>query len=162
MVSIFEHLQSNTIVWFILAICTMLGIPSLVFAIIALKKDDKVQGFACLKKSNSIVSINQKRVKKLEVLFDNKPVDNTVITCISIWNSGNKTIRKEDIASRGPLTIVTNNGSEILDAYIIYESDPTYCFNISTVSNNSVVLDFEYVDLCLSSKKCIKGAPKST
>ena len=141
-----EQFQNNTFIWFFLAVCTSLGIPAFIFAIITRKKDNKALEFACFTKSNTIVSRGQKRIKKLDVFFDNKSVDNVVVSQIVIWNNGNKTIKREDIASLGPFTIKATNGTEILNADIVYESDSLYCFKIDKANQNVITLDFEYID----------------
>lgn len=146
MTNIFEQLQNNTIIWFILSFCTVLAIPALIFAIVTRRNDNKAQQFAYYSKSNLIVSKGQRRIKDLNVVFNNIPVDNVTVTQIAIWNNGNKTIKREDIASLGLFTLRMTNNAKILNADIIHESDAIYCFKIDTINKNDLTIDFEYVD----------------
>lgn len=146
MTNIFEQLQNNTIIWFLLALCTAIAIPAFIFAIVTRRNDNKAQEFSYYSKSNLIVSKGQRRIKDLNVVFNNKPVDNVTVTQIAIWNNGNKTIKREDIASLGSFTLRMTNNAKILNADIIYESDAIYCFKIDTVNQNNLTIDFEYVD----------------
>lgn len=82
-------------------------------------------------------SINEVLVKEIE--------ENVYLISGVLWNSGNKTIKSDDV--RIPITLSTGNGSRILDFRINQEKDSIVAgFKLSQSSANSVELDWDYFD----------------
>lgn len=141
-----EQLMYNPVVWILLALCTFVGLPSFIYTIHSRHVDKKKRELSATSNSNNIVKQGKSSIDKLKLTFDGKPIEELTMTKIALWNSGCEEIRREDIASDSRLCIKCNDGTEILDAEIIFESDTTNNFSIVTIESNKVTFDFEYVD----------------
>lgn len=141
-----EHLQQNTIIWVVLSICTIIGVPSFVYTIFSRHKDKTKKEISTISKSNTIVKKGKRAIEKLDISFDGKSVDNLVITKIAIWNSGNVVLNHDDFASEGKLCIISKDETEILYAEIISESDSMNQFEINQIDNHKIIIDFEYIE----------------
>lgn len=141
-----EMLKNNSIVWFILAMGTLIGIPSFIFTIYTWIKSKRKKVVSVEKASYSIVNKSNKPMEKLKVLFNGEEINNISVTQFAIWNSGNEEIRREDLASEGKLCIKSRGKAKILDAIITVESEHTNKFCIKSINDNCIELDFEYVD----------------
>ena len=135
--------MSSPISWSILAFCT---IGSLVFGIYTWIKNKSKRRLSIEKTGYRIVDKGKNSIKKLRLLFDGKEIKDLTITKFVIWNSGNDVIRKDDIASERPLRIIRTGRAEILDAEIIAETELSNKFKLKSISSDTIVIDFEYVD----------------
>lgn len=139
----FEYIKNSNIIWVILSLCT---VASLVFGIISWVKSKKRKQFTYATKSNYIILNKANQIEKLDLKFDGKSIDNLTITTIVIWNSQNSEIRIEDIVTDYELTVFSKGDTEILDAKIIFESEPANKFSIIETTLQKVRFGFEYVD----------------
>lgn len=139
----FEAIKNNTVIWIILASCT---VGSLLYAIITRAKDKKKRQIAYARRSNYIVSKNKKSIERLNLTFDGKEINDLTVTKFAIWNRQDIEIRREDIATDCQLKIKSIGEAEILDAEIILENEKTNKFSILSLDNKEVVFDFEYMD----------------
>ena len=139
----FEAIKNSTVIWILLAFCT---VGSLLYAIITRAKDKKKRQIAYARRSNYIVSKNKKSIEKLTLTFDGKEIDNLTVTTFAIWNAQGIEIRREDIASECKLKIESIGKADILDAEIILENEKTNKFSIVSLDNKKIVFDFEYID----------------
>lgn len=141
-----ENLQNSSLVWAILAICSLIGIPSFVFTIYTWYKGNRKKEFSFSQDSYWIVKKGKKKIEKLNLLFDGKEIDDLTITKFVIWNSGNEEIRRDDLVSEKPLAIKSIGKAQILDAQIIVYTESTNKFSITKVESKKATLDFEYVN----------------
>ena len=141
-----EHLQNSPVVWTILTICSLLTIPSLVFAIYTWIKGKQKKEFTISKDGYCIVREGKKKIKKVSLLFDGKEIEDLSVTKFVIWNSGNVDIRREDVASERPLMIHNTGNANILDANIIVETDSTNHFSVDIIDSDRIIIDFEYAN----------------
>lgn len=139
----FESIKNSNITWIILSLCT---IASLVFGIYSWIKSQKRKQLTYATKSNYIIQNNVRKIEKLDLMFDGKKINNLTITTFVIWNSQNTEIRSEDIVSDYELSISGGDEAEILDARILYESEPANKFTIIDSTSQGVRFSFEYVD----------------
>ena len=65
-----------------------------------------------------LVGPNAVLPSQIEFLFRGDKVPNVTMSKIAIWNSGNTTVKGDQIVSSDPLRIVTSTGSNILEAII--------------------------------------------
>ena len=130
----FDEIRNSSVIWWLLSICTFVGLPSFFFTVYSFFKNKKKVEMSALKKSRQIITIKNKKIEKLSLRYENIPIDNLSITKYAIWNSGNVEIRREDIASLKPLKIKSNGDIKILDASIIRNTDEDNGFTITHVS----------------------------
>ena len=138
-----KFLMDNPVAWMILAIFT---IASLIYAIYADVSNKKRQEFTSAKSNYQIIKKGASTVKKLNLLFDNKNIDDLTITKLAIWNCGNKEVRSNDMVSDKPLSIISTGEANILDAEILVQSDEDSKFKILISEPKRISLDFEFVN----------------
>ena len=141
-----EHLQNSPVVWTVLTICSLLTIPSLIFAIYTWIKGKQKKEFSVSKDGYCIVRKGKKKIEKVSVLFDGKEIDDLSVTKFVVWNSGNVDIRCDDIVSERPLAIRNIGNATILDATIIVETDSSNKFSVINVDSETVMISFEYAN----------------
>lgn len=141
-----EALKNSSVVWIVLAICSLIGIPSFIFAIYTWFKGKNKKRISTEKKSYRIVKKSKRSIDRLKLFFDKKEIEDVAITQIALWNSGNEVIRKDDIASERHLCIKSKNDANILDAEIAVESETSNKFKINSVTSECIELDFEFFD----------------
>ena len=138
-----EAIKNSNITWIILSLCT---IASLVFGIFSWIKSKKRKQFTYASKSNYIIQNKANQIEKLDLKFDGKKIDNLTITTIVIWNSQNTEIRSEDIVTDYELSLYSTGDTEILDAKIVFESEPANKFSIVDSNPKRIKFGLEYVD----------------
>ena len=141
-----ESLKSNTYVWAILAICSLIGIPSFLFAIYTWIKSKKKKLFSIAKTKYQIIRTGKNVIEDLKLSFREKEIEDLTITKLAIWNSGNQEIRQEDIASEGPLRIISTGDANILAVSILTQSDPSNQFLVTLKNEKEALIQFEYVN----------------
>ena len=81
----------------------------------------------------------------LELSYSGKKIENFTVSKIAFWNGGLETIHRKDIVSPEPLIVKAKEGTDILDAKIIYSRDPANEFSL-TKDQLQFRLDFDYID----------------
>lgn len=151
--------MSNIVSWFeshpVLGIIGFLiGLLGLIFTlwgvIITIRYKTKKRLFYSVTGINLIEDYSDK-LDGLEMKYRNEKVKTLTVTKIAIWNSGNTTIRKEDVVQTEKLRIVVPGSYNILDFEIIQTNEPTNEFILTrdkdiSESINEVILEFNYVD----------------
>ena len=81
----------------------------------------------------------------LELSYSGKKIENFTVSKIVFWNGGRETIHRKDIVSSEPLIVKAKEGTNILNAKIIYSRDPANEFTL-TKHQSQLKLDFDYID----------------
>lgn len=100
-----------------------------------------------------ILSLRTEVKGKVQVLLDNKPVNEARLVILRIWNSGNQPIRTEDYDQKNPIKFNFGSGTEVLDADIL-ETIPSDLKSRSILRLNSESIEIE--PLLLNRKDSIK------
>lgn len=133
-----SFLSRNPIVYFLLAICTLLGAFWGKKGLSKKRISFRSVSFPIIRKSTNAIS-------NVSILYKNKSVTNLTITNFIIWNSSDKSIRKEDIVPLSPLHFSTKNiNTEILDLSIIETNNPTNNAYIN-LTENEFSFSFDYL-----------------
>ncbi|MFA6251830.1 MAG: hypothetical protein WCX74_00260 [Candidatus Paceibacterota bacterium] len=87
------------------------------------------------------------KIDEIKIIYKNSNINNFSITKIALWNKGKDTISKNDIASADKLRIVPLNGTQLLDAEIIYEKNNINKFSLN-LSNKEreIIINFDFFD----------------
>lgn len=136
-----EKLMQSPVAW---AILSMITIISLVIAIYSLFATTKKKEISYDEKSYSIVRKGKNMLKDFELLYKGNEIPNITVTQYAIWNSGNQLLSKADFVADQPLRVFGKEDAQILDAYILTESEESNKFSLK-ISENTVWLDFDYV-----------------
>lgn len=110
-----------------------IGISGLVLALIGIVLTLKYRKIRRISYAIAGVNLFQDISNKqdgLEVSYRGKLTENVTRTTIILWNSGNTTIKSDDIAKSNVLKIVAKKGVAILDCRVIQTNEPTNQFNI--------------------------------
>lgn len=96
--------------------------------------------------SFNLIKDASKKLKKLEVIYSKKKIENLTVTKIAFWNDGKETIRKDDIPQAAPLKIVINNKYKILEAEVIKRTNEENLVKVIKKNNKSIIVTFDYLD----------------
>lgn len=141
-----ELLKESNTVWTVLTISTVLAIPSFLFAIITWVKS-RVKRELSFDRVTALLADNGEGIADdLKLLYKGNELESIYVSWITIWNSGNQEIRREDIASEHPLCVKCKNKNTILNAKIKIESDTASCFHISQPYEDQIEIEFEFVN----------------
>jgi hypothetical protein len=89
---------------------------------------------------------NEVLAQEVVIFYKNERVLNLVKSNLTMWNSGNQTIRHEDIVASSPILITLSPDDKVLNASIIKLSLPQNGISIETRSEREVVVDFLYLE----------------
>lgn len=139
-----EKLMENPYAWLVLATCT---IGAMIFALYTWFAGKERKEISFSSNSFKIINAGKSTIPELQLLYQNKAIDNLTITRFAIWNSGNRVISSDDIVAVKPLTLAChNNETKILDATIIKQGEPTNMFKTIRAEEDKFILDFDYID----------------
>ena len=99
---------------------------------------------------------------RIEIRFDNMTIDRVTKTTLWIWNSGNRTIHRSDIAQSDRLRIVLPDDTKILQVKTssgVIANDVT----VSELTSDAIFPSFEFLDPDQGFKcEILHTAPKNT
>ena len=122
------------------------GIVGGVYGYITAKSNKRKKEITYTYYSNVLVQNGKEITDGIKISFNERRVKNITATKIAIWNSGNKSIKKDDFVKSIPFKIFVDNDAEILDAKIIAENEPCNNIKIQSKTSKELVLDLEYLD----------------
>ena len=143
-----EALKSSNFVWAFLAICTFIGVPLSIYAIISGKRKKQ---FSYAKTTYQVLSEGKSPIKKLKFSYGDTPIKDLTVTRFTIWNSGKGAIKSENLHKKLPLCIKNSENVQILDASIVAASDENVGFdlmnseekaNLDCIDDNDIVIKF--------------------
>lgn len=123
----------------------ILAIIGLIISIYFGKKSKRDKTISYCKHTKHLVLPRDIITPELHIFFGDKEIGNVSVSVYTLWNSGNETIRIDDIVSSKPLAILATDHSEILDAQIIKRSEDSCDFGIS-YDIYKAVLGFDFID----------------
>jgi len=133
-----SFISTNPIIYLLLAIFTILGAFWGKKGLSKKRISFRTVSFPIIRESTNAIS-------NVSILYKDKPVTNLTITNFVIWNSSDKSIRKDDIVPLSPLCFSTNNeNAEILDLSIIETNNSTNNASLD-LSGNKFSLSFDYL-----------------
>lgn len=138
-----DVLLNNQIIQLIVIVFAVIGLPCTLY--FGLNNPSKRQ-FSCSIYFARIIQSGVSKLKKLNVLYENNPVDCLSSSTFALWNSGKIDIRSTDIASGRELKIKADDKSKILDARILKCSDETNAFAIKKIEEKEVEISFDFVN----------------
>lgn len=140
--NLIEDVGNNPIFQIISLLIGLIGIFLAILFFIKSKKQTK-PFFA--KRSFNLISEKIKIIGNFNISFNNKEINNLTITKVAIWNGGNQTLNHSDFAQNDLLKIKAEEGIEIYDCKIVYESNKTCMMNIN-VNRNEIMVLFDFFD----------------
>ena len=120
-----ESLMNSPVAWLILALMTAI---SFVYAFYCQKVNKERKELSYTKATDVLIYNHTTKFEKLNIHYGSEPIDNLCVTKIAVWNSGNRVLQKEDFVKKNTPSITALNGSRILEASIIMESEKTNKF----------------------------------
>ena len=144
-ISIFiETLAKNPWLVIISFIITFLGF---ILAFIFYFKSKKVKKPRLESRSLNLLKESAEKIEGLKITYLNENIPNITITKLAIWNDGNDTINKSDIASADPLLITAKDTVHILEYKIIYQKNECSLFDIEEIeSGKKLKVTFDFLD----------------
>ena len=97
-------------------------------------------------KTETVINKDNLMLKNnLEIIYKNVNVDKIVRTLIYFWNSGNNSIRKNDLVSSNKLRITIPEDTRVYSYDILKNTDNANNFQLSE-ENNRIFLTFNYLE----------------
>jgi len=126
----------------------IIGVAGLLFSYYVAKRDKKVKNLSHYLFSNTIISDSQSIFPKLAVTYDGITLENFTVSKVRIFNSGTETIMPDDIAKSDPIRFCIQQTDKVkmLDSGAIYSSDPNNNFRIIQVDENTVEINFDFIE----------------
>lgn len=137
-----KMLMNNPYAWLLLSLCT---IASLFFAIYTWIVGKKTKEISIDRYTNEIVKMGIRSIKRLEMKYDGKVIQDLSSTIFFIWNSGNDVINADDMVGENPIRITCKN-EQLLAVKIIIQSDKSNAFRISKFNSKDIEIAFDYID----------------
>lgn len=137
-----ENLMNNVIVQSILAICTIIGVPSFLYAIATHKR---IQ-ISYADSSLPVIEKGTSVFEKLSVHYDNEQIERLTVTRVAIWNSGNEEIEESRFVNGKSISLHCDDNAKILDAKIIQETDSDNQFRIADCLDHEIKLSMDYMN----------------
>jgi hypothetical protein len=95
----------------------------------------------------NLISKQIKEFSDLEIIYQDKPIDNLTISKFAFWNSGKETIYKNDLVKENPLRIVIKNNYIIYGFEIIFISEESNDFKLQlNKEKKEITITFDYLD----------------
>lgn len=136
------ELMSNPIV---LLISFLLGVFSFIWGIYTHLANKEKKKISYIVNSCGIVRAT-KDIPEFKILYRGNAINDLTVTRVAMWNSCSRELNHTDIADIKPLTITSDDGTEILDARIIKNSNQSNNFTVNQKSSHDVEVQFDYMD----------------
>jgi hypothetical protein len=117
----------------------LLAVTGILATIISNKRKKCVYNIATF----NLIGNNLKSINDLEIKYKHQLIKNLSVSYVSIWNSGNDVINKDDFANLKPLTISTTDENKIYYYNIGYIKNPINNF-LFTHDETKILIDFDY------------------
>lgn len=123
-----------------------IGLLGIVLGFVLYLKSRRIKKHRYAIQSTNLVKNYVSRLDGVEITYHQKKISNLTVTKIAIWNDGNETIDRNDVASSDPVTIRIKKDYQILDASIIHSTDKTNGFKLLAKENGLIQISFDYID----------------
>jgi hypothetical protein len=99
------------------------------------------------RRSSTIVGQNKTAFSKMiKIMFDGKEIPRGTVSTFTIWNDGNKTIRRADITPKRPLMLKVPDGEQILQASVYSVADDAMDVSVVLATDTTAAVSFEYIE----------------
>ena len=122
-----------------------LTLLSIVLGFVLWKKGKINKQLCCYRSYFHLVRRGKKKLKKLNISYDGKTVDDITVTKYTIWNCGNSVINNADMADGRNVKILSSDDAEILDAQILVSSDESNKVECQVLNGKEVNVEFSYL-----------------
>lgn len=95
--------------------------------------------------NNEILSIKDEFLSKLNITYDEKPVEKLTVSKMIFWNGSFPTINNTDIINAEPFSIILTDG-ELLDASVLKGADTPNRIHVARTTDSSAQISFDYLD----------------
>lgn len=139
---IIETLKNSDLVWLILSLCTIIGVP---LAIYFGRKSQMKKIINAVISSNELIINKQPNISKVKILYDNEVVETLTVTKLTFWSKTPPTINRADIIDDEPLAIFSKNG-KILDVSVLNGDNTSNKVAVSLTNDTTANITFNYLD----------------
>lgn len=140
---ILEQLMNNVYVWSILAVCTIFSVFYAIYTRVTSKEKKEI---SYMVNTYEIVRSGENMIPEFQISYSGQPICNLTVSRFAIWNSGNRLLDFNDIVDTKPLSIISDDGADILNASIIKYSEEANKFTVEKISAHCAELKFDYMD----------------
>jgi len=124
-----------------------LGLTGIVLAIFFYFKSRSIRRIVYLKRSFSLLGKSTTSLDNFSASYQGKELSSLRASKIMLWNCGNTTISKTDIANSEKLSINLPNENRILESRVLSASNKSNEVTLNLDNeNSSTIIEFEYLD----------------
>jgi hypothetical protein len=99
-----------------------------------------------LKNVSIVGGPNPEFQSRVEIRCDGKIIPRVTKTTLSFWNSGNRTIRQQDLPKGDPLRISFPKGTEVIELEVLNMTTPANMAHVVDIKDDGAVPGFEFLD----------------
>lgn len=135
-----EYLSFDKVIGILGIILAVVGV------ILTIKANKKVIPFSIL--SNlSVLRKNTKNLERFKIVYNDLILDQAGVSNFVFWNGGNQILNFTDSSPKLPFKLCFSSQTQILDAFLIYESNVYNSTNIKFIpENNFIDISFDYLE----------------
>lgn len=143
--SIFNYLNLS---WVGVVITLITFIMAIVLTLFLYFKGKQRKGLSYYISNDLLIDrANTQKPDEIEIYFSGIKVDKLYKTLIYIWNSGNQTIKNEELNTKDHFRIEIENSKEILSIKSIKVTREVIDFNVNNDEYNNIYnINFDYID----------------
>ena len=141
-----QQLMQDLVNWISASKGTIIGVVGIVLAVVFYRKGKEKKEFSYSLRSSTLIRGKKRKLEKLSVTYAGQQIDDLCVSKFTIWNSGNKTLNRDDMVTSKELTIAATDESRILDAELIACSEETNKFSVQIIDKHTAKVLFDYVD----------------
>jgi hypothetical protein len=124
------------------------GIAGIVLAAFFYKLSKPRKLLAYATRTFRIVPDKRIKLKRLQITYTGYPVDTLSVTRLAVWNAGNASIRRSDLATNDPPVIYAGNGVTLFESDIIEPGAAANNVSLTTVYSlvTGSAMEFDFLD----------------
>ena len=123
----------------------LLAVISIAISIILYLKNKRQKKPCYYFKQVDLIKNSLSEIRGIEIKYNDNPIQNLTMTRLVLYNKGNDTINKDDVAPKDPLRIMVGDECKILSSEIVYSQKEANNFSLRfDADNNQVLIDFDY------------------
>ena len=126
----------------------MLAISSIILTVLFYRLSRSRKLLAYTSRTFRVVPDKRIKLENLGITYNGHPVERLSVTRLAIWNAGNESIRRNDLATKDPPVTYAGVGITMFETEIIETSAAANNISLRTVSTpiTGSAIDFDFLD----------------
>jgi hypothetical protein len=126
-------------------ISIVIGLVGIGLAVLFYLKSRRIKRLSYSLWSFTLLRDFKAQIEDLSISYGERQIPSLTVTKVALWNSGNVTIQRSDIATADQLRIAAREGCKILDVAVLHAPNPANLFDV-TRQGCRVLINFDFLD----------------